>query len=153
MANDAEKNKFIEEHRKLLGAYDELGQITLKGHLEIESTLNDILRTVFQREKFFKQTRLNFMQRVRLVQAMSDHEDEDFGWPLVMAFNALRNDIAHQGKGDNRAQLIKDLRGKLKAWGDEGFAKKVVTMRPVEWFRCVEPVVQNGGSCISALVA
>jgi hypothetical protein len=121
---EAERKQFIEDYRKTLNEFDEVGQIVLKGHLEIEAVLNDILATVFQRENYFRKSRLSFMQKTKLVRAMSEHEDEDFGWPLVDAFNALRNDIAHKGKSEHRSQKIKELKGHLKRFGDEEFVKK-----------------------------
>jgi hypothetical protein len=123
---------FIKEHRAKLGAVDEIAQIILKGHLDVEADLDDVLRTIFVREDFLKRSRLSFTQKVHLVRALGYHDDEEEGWALVFGLNALRNEIAHGQKSEKRTDKINVLRKLLQPYGDEEFKKHVRNVEEAE---------------------
>jgi hypothetical protein len=120
-------DEFIETYRKELGQIDEVAQIVLKGHLNVDADLDDALKVIFPRAEFLKQSRLTFIQKARLLRASIEHEDEEIGWHLLLGFNALRNEIAHGKKNEKRSQLITDLRSRARPFGDEQFGKHVAT--------------------------
>jgi hypothetical protein len=55
-----------------------------------------------------------------MVRAAMQHEENRVGWPLIFAFNRLRNEIAHARKSEKQAALINDLRTRLNGCVAEG---------------------------------
>ena len=113
--------EYIKEYRQELARVDDVAQMVLKGHLSIEATLDETLGAIFKRREQLKQTRLSFVQKAKLVRAFVEHEDENFGWPLIFAFNALRNEIAHGQESEKRRAKINELRNSLQGFGNEEF--------------------------------
>src|SRR5260221_14261232 len=80
--------------RDHLERFDELAHMVLKGHLLIEEAVNDYLRAFFINSEFVEQSNLRFIQKVNITRATDEHTNEDT-WELVVAINALRNELAH----------------------------------------------------------
>jgi hypothetical protein len=63
--------------------------------------------------EYLEKANLRFYQKANLLRATIFHEDGDEGWPLVLAFNKLRNTIAHGDANEERTVQIEVLRGML----------------------------------------
>ena len=107
------EDKMLEAFRESLGEIDEIAQVTLKSHILIEAQLVDILVLLVDEPEYLEKANLRFYQKANLLRATIFHEDGDKGWPLVLAFNKLRNTIAHGGANDEPTVQIEVLRGML----------------------------------------
>jgi hypothetical protein len=105
------EDKMLEAFRESLGEIDEIAQVTLKSHILIEAQLVDILVVLVDEPEYLEKANLRFYQKANLLRATIFHEDGDEGWPLVLAFNKLRNTIAHAN--EERTVQIEVLRGML----------------------------------------
>jgi hypothetical protein len=47
-----DSDAFLKDYRQELGAIDEVAQIVLKGHLDVDADLDDALKVIFAREEF-----------------------------------------------------------------------------------------------------
>jgi hypothetical protein len=85
----------IESFKTHLGSIDELSLVVLKGHLIIEEYLERIIsRFVFHADKL-ESARFTFAQKVAIARSISLDEYDNSMWELILAINALRNDLAH----------------------------------------------------------
>ena len=107
------EDRMLESFRKDLGEIDEIAQITLKAHILIEAQLFDILVLLVDEPEYLEKANLRFYQKANLLRATVFHEDGDEAWPLVLAFNKLRNTIAHGDANEERTAQIEVLRGIL----------------------------------------
>lgn len=103
----------LEAFREDLGEIDPIAQVTLKGHILIEAQLYDILVLLVDEPEYLEKANLRFYQKANLLRATIFHEDGDEAWPLVLAFNKLRNTIAHGDANEERTVQIEVLRGML----------------------------------------
>jgi hypothetical protein len=107
------EDKMPEPFRESLGEIDEIAQVTLKSHIIIEAQLVDILVLLVDEPEYLEKANLRFYQKANLLRAAIFHEDGHEGWPLVLAFNKLRNTIAHGDANEERTVQIEVLRGML----------------------------------------
>jgi hypothetical protein len=107
------EDKMLETFREDLGKIDEIAQLTLKAHILIEAQLFDILALLVDEPEYLEKANLRFYQKANLLRATIFHEDGDEAWPLVLAFNKLRNTIAHGDANEERTVQIDVLRGML----------------------------------------
>jgi hypothetical protein len=107
------EDKMLEAFRESLGEIDEIALVTLKSHILIEAQLVDILVLLVDEPEYLEKANLRFYQKANLLRATIFHEDGDEGWPLVLAFNRLRNTIAHGDANEERTVQIEVLRGML----------------------------------------
>jgi hypothetical protein len=108
MAEDDDESKGFEEaFRAYLSEADDIVLVTLKGHLEVERRLDNVLRINFIHPEYFEKLGLDFGQRVQIAQAYTPAPGAR-DWRLIRGLNSLRNEIAHGGK--NRAAKIGELR-------------------------------------------
>ena len=107
------EDKILEEFRADLCEVDEIAQVTLKAHILIEAQLFDILVLLVDEPEYLEKANLRFYQKANLLRATIFHDDGDEGWPLVLAFNKLRNTIAHGDANEERTLQMEVLRGML----------------------------------------
>jgi hypothetical protein len=107
------EDKMLEAFRADLGEVDEIAQVTLKAHILIEAQLFDILVLLVDEPEYLEKANLRFYQKANLLRATIFHDDGDEGWPLVLAFNKLRNTIAHGDANEERTLQMEVLRGML----------------------------------------
>jgi hypothetical protein len=122
-----ETEPYIKGYRQELAKMDEVAQMVLKGHLEIESNIDFALGAIFKRKVWLKKTKLKFVDKAKLVRAFIENDKENFGWPLIFGFNALRNEIAHGEDNEGRRAKIRELRNLLQGYGDAKFDQFIKT--------------------------
>lgn len=89
---------------------DEVAHVLLKGHLLLEETLSAVLdQYVFHREHL-EDARLTFAQKVQLARAFCLRKNTLGEWELVLAINALRNDLAHRLNSSGREAKLARVR-------------------------------------------
>lgn len=116
--DEIDLDEFVENFRKHLSEVDELAQVILKGHLEVERHLDDVVDTIFFRPEYLRDARLNFHQKIRIAKAYSpDPTARD--WQVIEGLNKARNSIAHRAGVEKRAAEIAKLREALSKWGTE----------------------------------
>jgi hypothetical protein len=110
MKNDADE--FYAAFKKQLTEIDDIANIILKGHLIIESTLDDILRVLFFHPEQILESgnRFGFERKVQILRAMLVGSNNHPHWKIVLAVNSLRNEIAHKHAGEERHRKINRLR-------------------------------------------
>src|SRR4051812_28326134 len=85
---------------------DELALVVLKGHLVLEEQLQRILDTFLFHPEYLDSARFHFAQKVYLARTMSLDEHANPMWDLILAINALRNDLAHALDSVKRQQKL-----------------------------------------------
>jgi hypothetical protein len=90
--DDAEASRF----NRLLMEFDEYSQTAIKGHLLIEERLSQILDLSLGRPEVVSKARFTFVQKLRIVQAMSFLDPNDDMWEVALTLNRLRNEMAHR---------------------------------------------------------
>jgi hypothetical protein len=123
--NKSYEDKLLEAFREDLGEIDAIAQVTLKGHILIEAKLYDILALLVDEPEYLEKANLRFYQKANLLRATIFHEDGDEAWPLILAFNKLRNTIAHGDANEERSVQIEVLRGMLLSIVSEGTREQV----------------------------
>jgi hypothetical protein len=109
--NDQQKS-FIERFAEHLSKVDELTLVVLKGHLLLEESLDKIITTFVFHPEQLADAWLTFAQRVAIARSMSLDEFGNTMWELILAINALRNDLAHSLNSPrrlNRLARVKEL--------------------------------------------
>jgi hypothetical protein len=99
-------DEFINEFRAKLSTVDELAQVILKGHLEVEMHVDDALGTIFFHPEHLD--RLGFAQKVNLVRAYAWNSNNRPDWHVIAKLNTVRNEVAHRGL--HLGNRIADLR-------------------------------------------
>jgi hypothetical protein len=74
---------------------DELALVVLKGHLVLEEQLERILSKFLFHPEYLEKANLRFAQKVALARSISLDEQANSIWELLLAVNALRNELAH----------------------------------------------------------
>jgi hypothetical protein len=120
MAEDsAHLDKYRAEYEKHLGEVDEVALHVLKGHLIIESVLDNLLAQIFFYPKYI---RLGFAQKAQIARAYALRKNEFPMWNLLTAINEMRNAVAHSLSGERRARKMEQLRRLYFAEMGEEFA-------------------------------
>lgn len=89
---------------------DELALVVLKGHLVLEEQLERILGTFVFHRKHLEAADLSFYKKVCLARSVSLDEPENSMWELVLAVNALRNELAHALHSEKRQKKFERLK-------------------------------------------
>jgi hypothetical protein len=94
---------------RLLMEFDEFSQTAIKGHLLIEERLSQILDLAIGKPEILSKARLTFVQKLRLVQAMSFLDPNDDMWETALVLNRLRNEMAHRLDSPKIDDIMKDI--------------------------------------------
>jgi len=94
---------------RLLMEFDEFSQTAIKGHLLIEERLSQILDLAVGKPEILAKARLTFVQKLRLVQAMSFLDPKDETWETALALNRLRNEMAHRLDSPKIEDIMGDI--------------------------------------------
>jgi len=89
---------------------DELAQVVLKGHLVIESVLDNIIGLMLFHPEYMADVRLGFNQKVKLARSICLRKNEHRAWTVLIALNAVRNEVAHNLKGEKRKIKLERLK-------------------------------------------
>src|SRR5437660_7092438 len=87
-----------DRYRRLMPRTQDLTLIVLKGHLLIEEQFDFFLEELSRQPKFLEQTRLTFMQKFRLTQALAGLGSRNELSIFVESINKLRNKMAHRAE-------------------------------------------------------
>lgn len=89
---------------------DEVALVTLKGHLLIEASLDRIIELMFFHPEHVSNARLSFFQKMNIARAFCLRKDDEGTWKAIADINSLRNEIAHNLKGEKLARKIAEVR-------------------------------------------
>ena len=104
------KDEF-DQYRELMETEDKFTIAVLKGHLVVESILDDISAELTSRGDLIEEVTRNSFHRKRLLaQAHAGSRSSDQIWEIVAKINALRNNVAHQIDSPKVEPLLEDLR-------------------------------------------
>ncbi len=105
-----ERDEFVEAFHKQLSEVDALGQMVLKAHADVESTLNYFFQNALLYPRYFEDNRIGFADRVQLARALTPEIHEHPDWRVILGLNAVRNEVAHYGNREKRTAKIARLR-------------------------------------------
>jgi hypothetical protein len=93
--------------------------ITLKGHLLIEESLNELLQRLLKLPSAIEDARLSFFQKVCIAQAIVDDVKGIPGfWSSIKRLNSIRNRYAHKVNPENiQDEIFTFIKEVLKAVG------------------------------------
>jgi hypothetical protein len=111
MATNEEQDEFIEEFRKHLGHVNELLQLFLNSHLEVEGDLDRFLGEMFFHPEYLEDARISFAQKVQIAPAYTPEDHDRPEWHVMLVLNKIRNDIAHRSRHKPLKIHIEKLRG------------------------------------------
>jgi hypothetical protein len=120
-----DSDRFIKAFHKYLTEVDQVAQMVLSGHLDVEFHLDDVLRVIFWHPKHLQEGRLTFVQKLQVVRSYSLRVNDYPQWSVILAFNRLRNDIAHGRDSPKRRKRIGELRNALSGLGTAKFRDQV----------------------------
>jgi hypothetical protein len=103
--------EFLDRFSDRISKIDDLATAVLKSHFEVEEQLNETLALLAKSPKHLE-GKPSFFQKLRWVRAFGPMGD-DKRWQLVLAFNELRNKIAHKPDGPERKKAMQKLRKEL----------------------------------------
>jgi len=117
----------MQRARQRLSEADEVAQVVLTAHLEIEAEVDDALKVLFPHEDVLKEARLTAHQKMTILRAhiTTKATGEAIAWPLLFGLNSLRNEIAHGKKTKKRDVKIQALRNGLRGKGKKRFRQAV----------------------------
>src|SRR6266536_2359317 len=102
---DAEADRIT----RLLMEFDEFSQTAIKGHVLIEERLSQILDLALGKPEIVSKARLTFVQKLRIVQAMSFLDAKDEMWEVALTLNRLRNEMAHRLDSPKIEEIMRDI--------------------------------------------
>ena len=108
-------DEYVEDFHKHRSEIDKLGQIVLNAHAEVEATLNYFFEEALPHPEYFEDNRVSFADRVQLARALTPETPEHPEWRVIIALNAVRNEVAHSGNEKKRAAKIARLREEMLA--------------------------------------
>ena len=103
-------NLNLKQLAKQMRYVDELTMVVLKGHLVLEEQLERILATFVFHPNYLEDANLRFAQRVAIAQSMSLDEYANQMWDLIIAINALRNELAHTLNSEKRLKKFERVK-------------------------------------------
>ena len=98
------------DYVKQLSAIDELAQVVLKGHLDIEASLDDVIKAFFFYPEYILESRPGFDRKVAIAKALAIRSNEFPIWKEIEAINELRNSIAHGHDNKKRKDRMAAVR-------------------------------------------
>jgi hypothetical protein len=110
---DIDDPRLVEAHKEMTersDRYDDRIVAVLKGHLSIEQSLNDLLRTARRKWK------RPFAGKIDVAEKLFCPDLTVELWDVVKAGNDLRNAVAHGHKEGTVTQRMADLRRALLVW-------------------------------------
>ena len=110
MIDKTSLDKYTKWFQEELAVVDAVAQVTLKGHLQIEELLEEVLSLYFFHTEHLEDARLSFFQKLCIARALALRKNQISIWKLISAINALRNDLAHSKSGPKRQQKISTIR-------------------------------------------
>jgi hypothetical protein len=113
-----EREEPYERYRRLMPKTQDLSLIVLKGHLLIEEQFDFFLEELSRRPQFLEQARLTFMQKFRLIQALSGLSRRDDVTKFVERINSLRNKLSHSAEVGQVEEIVD---GAMKAMFEQEF--------------------------------
>lgn len=124
-------DRFIRTFREHLNKVDELSNVILKGHLEVERDLDDIVEMIFFRPEYLEDVRLGFADKISIARAYApDPNARD--WDVAKCLNEARNAIAHRRSPEARASKIANLRKSMIGYGTETAQKELAAANDKE---------------------
>src|SRR5262245_32386458 len=93
-----------------MGRIDEPALAVLKGQLLLEEQLDRILTRFVFHPEHLEQANLRFYQKVCVARSISLDEQVNPMWELVLAVNALRNELAHSLDSPRRQPKVERLK-------------------------------------------
>ncbi len=96
----------LARYREFLNKDDPLVNAILKGHLILESLLEDILRSLTDRGDLLLNAADSFHRKRLVAQAHAGNRSKDESWKLIQQINSLRNEIAHSLEADKSERLF-----------------------------------------------
>lgn len=86
----------IEKFEKILMPIEDIELILLKGHLLMEEAITDLLRCHMEYPSQFKDLRLSFEQKTRLLLCFERSHITDNDRSSILKVNSIRNKLAHK---------------------------------------------------------
>jgi hypothetical protein len=128
--DDGKAENFMTAFREQLSTIDDVVQVILNSHLQVEADLDDVLAAIFYHPERLEEARLTFMQKVHIARAFTWNMDERSDWSLMTTLNALRNEAVHRRKGQKGTKKVGELRRILLEGSTEKFRNKVRSASP-----------------------
>jgi len=101
--------QYIGKFKEHLSQVDESVLVILKGHLIIEELLDEILSRGVFHAQFVETASLRFAQKINLARSLSLREQDNEMWNVIVAVNALRNEMAHSLGSEKRKKKTQAL--------------------------------------------
>jgi hypothetical protein len=120
---EGDGDRFIGNFRRHLSQVDEVSNAILRGHLEVERTLDAVVDLIFFRPEYLKKVRLGFADKVLLARAYAP-DPEAMDWNTIKCLNEARNAIAHRRSPEARGVKIANLRKVLESYGSSASRKE-----------------------------
>lgn len=121
-ADDPRLEQARKEMTERVERYNDRIVAVLKGHLSVEQSLNDLLRTAHRR---WKRT---FAGKIDVAEKLFCPDLTVELWGIMKAGNNLRNAVAHGHKEGTIAQRMTELRRALLAWASPEQRAGIETM-------------------------
>jgi hypothetical protein len=86
----------LERFKKHIPKGRDVTMIVLKTHLIVEAEMNELLELTLPHPECIYRSRFSFIQRLRVLQAVSTDLDLHLTTKAIEALNELRNGLAHQ---------------------------------------------------------
>ncbi len=118
-------DKYLKLFRQQMSEVDRLQQVILKGHLIIESALDNIITIIFHHPEYIFKGRFGFIHKVNIARAYGLRKNENSMWNLILSVNETRNEIAHNLAGEKRTNKMAQLRRMYLAEATDEFRAAV----------------------------
>jgi hypothetical protein len=117
-------DEFIKSFRKHLSQVDEVSNVILRGHLEVERALDEVVDLIFFRPEYVRKIRLEFSEKLQIVKAYAP-DPNAADWMAIESLNEARNSIAHRNTLERRATKVKKVRDSITGRGTREFREEV----------------------------
>lgn len=124
MGDKEDADEFIDKFRKHLNEVDEISNVILRGHLEVERALDAVVDLIFFRPEHVRKIRLEFFEKLQIAKAYAP-DPNAADWKAIESLNEARNSIAHRNSPERRAVKVKKVRESIAGRGTPEFREEM----------------------------
>jgi hypothetical protein len=98
-----------DQYNKYLPKSDDLSIVTLKGHLLVESILDELIKDYCRETHTIGKAKLRFYQKARITRALIGSFYPEEIWDSILALNSLRNELVHNLELGRLRKLVRQF--------------------------------------------
>lgn len=114
-----------DQYTRYLPKSDDLSLVTLKGHLLVESILDELIKAYCRDPQPIAQANLRFYQKAKITRAFIGSFYPEEIWDSIMALNSLRNELVHTLEPRKLRKRVRQFLSARQSLNSESASRRV----------------------------